>query len=40
LVDETDLETHRQYFQTILTNTKEVQAQVHAQKSQTALVVT
>jgi hypothetical protein len=38
-VDETDLETHRKYFQTILTNTKEVQAQVQAQKTQTSLVV-
>ena len=28
LVDETELETHRQYFQTIMNNTKEVQAKV------------
>jgi hypothetical protein len=40
LVDETEMETHRQYFQSIITNTKEVQAKVQAQKSQTALVVT
>jgi hemerythrin len=40
MVDETDMETHRQYFQTFITNTKEVQAKIQAQKSQTALVIT
>jgi hypothetical protein len=38
MLDETELETHRQYFQTIMNNTKEVQAKVQAQKSQTALI--
>ena len=38
LIDETELETHRQYFQTIMNNTKEVQAKVQAQKSQTAFI--
>ena len=40
MVDETDMETHRQYFQTFITNTKEVQAKIQAEKSQTALVIT
>jgi CRISPR/Cas system CMR-associated protein Cmr1 (group 7 of RAMP superfamily) len=38
MLDETELETHRQYFQSLTNNTKEMQVKVQAYKSQFTLV--